>query len=205
MSAAMPEAAEEAHAQRADARRSIAAILDAAVSLLAERPDASMAEIAAAAGVARQTVYAHFDTRAELLSAVAERALARATEAIDSAAPAEGPPREALDRLVTAWWDTVTQHARVLEALASAYPDHRAIHELHGPILERLTRLVRRGQRSGDFDPGLPATWLASAFLGLVHVAADEVAAGRLGDAAAGRALGLSVSRVFGAAEARRA
>ena len=48
---------------RADAERSIAAILDAAVQVLADRPEAGMGEIAKAAGVARQTVYAHF-TRA---------------------------------------------------------------------------------------------------------------------------------------------
>jgi AcrR family transcriptional regulator len=67
---------EPAERRRADAERNIAAILDAAVELLGERPDSSMAEIAAAAGVARQTVYAHYDSREALLAAVAERAMA---------------------------------------------------------------------------------------------------------------------------------
>src|SRR5687767_8588611 len=90
--------------RRADAERSIAAIHDAAVGVLADRPEASMSEIAAAAGVARQTVYAHYASREALLVAVAERALAQTLAAIDGADVGSGPPAAALDRLVAAWW-----------------------------------------------------------------------------------------------------
>lgn len=69
------------------------------------------------------------------------------------------------------------------------------MHDLHAPILERL---IRRGQRARDFDHRLPADWLAVAFLGLMHVAADKVAAGRLDDVQAGEALRRTVPRVFG-------
>jgi AcrR family transcriptional regulator len=184
--------------RRADAERSIAAILDAAVEVLADRPDASMGEIAAAAGVARQTVYAHYRSREALLRAVTDRAMSEALAAIDEAEPERGSPLEALDRLIRSWWRTVERHARVLEALAAAYPTAEAIHELHAPILERLERLIRRGQRAGDFDRRLPVGWLATAFLALMHAAADEVAAGRIDAEEAGRALERAVLRVFG-------
>ena len=52
-----------ARPQRADARRNVAAILDAAVLCLTRNPDASIADIAEAAGVGRVTVYGHFKTR----------------------------------------------------------------------------------------------------------------------------------------------
>jgi AcrR family transcriptional regulator len=185
--------------RRADAEHNIAAILEAAVGVLGEHPDATMAEIAAAAGVARQTVYAHFASREALLDAVAERALADAVAAIDAAEPERGAPAEALARLVRAWWETVSRHARVLEALAAAFPGSEDVHAFHSPILERLERLVRRGQRAGEFDRRLPAGWMAVAFLGLMHTAADEVAAGRLDHEAALRALEHTVPRVFGA------
>jgi AcrR family transcriptional regulator len=186
--------------RRADARRSIAAILDAAVGLLAERPDASMADLAAAAGVTRQTVYAHFRSREALLEAVSARALEQTLTALDGAAPQDGPPAEALDRLVVAWWANVARHARVLETLASAHPTAEAVHALHLPVLDRLGRLIRRGQRSGAFDRRLPPAWLASAFLGLMHASADEVAAGRVTADEAGAALRRAVPRLFGAA-----
>jgi AcrR family transcriptional regulator len=186
--------------RRADAERSIAAILDGAAALLAERPEASMSEIAAAAGVSRQTVYAHYQSREALLGAVAERALSRTLAAIDAAEPRRGAPAEALDRLVVAWWESVGRYARVIEALAAGYPDARALHDFHAPILERLDELIRRGQKAGDFDAALPPEWLATAFLGLMHTSADDVAAGRIGAAAAGAALARSVPRVFGVA-----
>ncbi|HEY5985230.1 MAG TPA: helix-turn-helix domain-containing protein, partial [Streptosporangiaceae bacterium] len=58
--------------QRSDARQSVAAVLDAAIRTLGERPGASMDEIARAAGVSRQTVYAHFPSRDTLIDAVIE-------------------------------------------------------------------------------------------------------------------------------------
>ena len=200
----MSEVVSRRRRRRADAERSIATILDAAVGVLSERPDASMAEIAAAAGVARQTVYAHYQAREALLAAVAERALSQALEAIDAAEPERGPPIEALDRLVAAWWETVARHARVLEALAATYPSAEAVHDFHSPILERIEGLVRRGQRARDFDHRLPTNWLVVAFLGLMHTAAEEVAAGRIDATDAGRALQRSILRVFGVAGAGR-
>ncbi len=70
---------------------------------------------------------------------------------------------------------------------------------LHRPILERLERLITRGQSRGEFDRALPAPWLLTAFLALSHAAAEEVRAGRLTAKNALEALRASVLRMFGA------
>jgi AcrR family transcriptional regulator len=184
--------------RRADAERSIAAILDAAIEVLSERPAASMEEIATAAGLARQTVYAHFPSREVLLQAVGDRALEETVAAIDAAEPSKGPAVEALDRLVSASWQTLERYPLLMNLRAPLTPDQE--HALHGPILERLERLIERGQRAGDFDRRLSPAWLLAAFLGLAHAAAEEVAAGRLSAEEASGSLRRSVARVFGAA-----
>ena len=76
--------------RRADAERSIARILDAAVDALGEDQDASMSEIARRAGVVRATIYVHFPTREALLEAVTERALAEVAAVIAAAEPERG-------------------------------------------------------------------------------------------------------------------
>jgi AcrR family transcriptional regulator len=78
--------------QRSDARHSIVAILGAAAETLRATPDASVDDIARAAGVSRQTVYAHFPSREALLDAVVEQATAEVKAAFDRAGLDQGPP-----------------------------------------------------------------------------------------------------------------
>src|SRR4051794_17223520 len=87
--------------KRADARRNIAAILDAATDCLARDPDSSINDIAQAAGVGRVTLYGHFESRAALVSQVVQRAIAQSEESL-GAVDLTGDPREALGRLLEA-------------------------------------------------------------------------------------------------------
>jgi AcrR family transcriptional regulator len=73
---------------RADAARNLARVLDAAREVFAERgSDASMAEIAARAGVGTATIYRRFPTKEDLLAALFEQAVGRL--AADAAQAAE--------------------------------------------------------------------------------------------------------------------
>ena len=76
--------------RRADADRSVAAILDAGLEALASDPDSSMSEIARRAGVVRATIYVHFPTRETLLDAVIEYAVGQVVESMRSAEPQRG-------------------------------------------------------------------------------------------------------------------
>lgn len=172
-------------AQRADARRNVAAILDAATDCLARDPEVSIAGIATAAGVGRITLYGHFKTRAELVDAVLARTIEHA-DAILGATDTGGDPAGALARLVAASWRIVHPFRNILLAAHRELPAER-IRGVHDPILRRVQALIGRGQRAGTFRRDLPSRWLTTTVFSLMHAAAEDAAAGRINaDEAAG-------------------
>jgi AcrR family transcriptional regulator len=167
-----------ARRRRADAERSISAILDGAVDALASDPEASMAEIARRAGVVRATIYVHFPTREALLEAVTERSIAEAAEVIAAAEPERGDPAEALKRVLTAAWRYLERY-HALVAINTQLPQAE-LRRRHRPVLQLLQPLIERGQRGGTFRSDLPAQWHLSMLLALIHAASGELQAKRV-------------------------
>jgi TetR/AcrR family transcriptional regulator, mexCD-oprJ operon repressor len=164
--------------RRADAERSIARILDAAVDALSNDPEASMAEVARRAGVVRATIYVHFPTREALIEAVTHRAIAEATAILEAAEPDRGDAAGALRRVVESAWRSLGRyHALVAISTRLAPADLRRRHE---PVLAVLEPLIERGQRDGAFRADVPAAWHLSMILALIHAASGELSAGRL-------------------------
>ncbi len=169
--------------RRADAERNVEAILDAAVRCFGRRPDASMSDVAGAAGVGRVTLYAHFPSREALLGAAIDRAAADVMERIDAARIDEGPAREALGRMIRAGWSTLDWFWGLHVAAHGQSPTF--IREHSASFLVRVDDLIARGQAEASFRTDLPRKWLVAAFYALIHAAGQEVSDGRLDPARA--------------------
>ncbi|MGI5419506.1 TetR/AcrR family transcriptional regulator [Actinomadura luteofluorescens] len=185
--------------RRADARRSRDAILDAATRVLDADPDAGLAAVADAAGVTRQTVYAHFPSREKLLLALAERLTGETVAAMDAADPDAGPAADALVRLLDAAARTAGRHPALTRRISAVPVSPRADHERHEPVADRIGRVIERGRRGGEFDDRLPVGWLVAAAIALAHAASEERQAGRMPGAVADDALRASLLRLLGA------
>ena len=168
--------------RRADADRSVAAILAAALDALAADPDASMAEIARRAGVVRATIYVHFPTRELLLDAVMERAVADVAEATSAAEPERGDPDEALERVLLATWRELDRFHALL-AINTSRLSVEELHRRHLPVTSQLAPLIERGQKEGVFRSDLPVSWHLAVIRAIVHAASAELQSGRIPEA----------------------
>lgn len=168
--------------RRADAERNIAAILDAALRCFGEDPQATMADIARAAGVGRVTLYAHFSSREDLLEAALDRALAEvaaASATVDADASAELAADAVLRRYIRSSWWVLDRHRQLFAVAERSLPPQR-LRERHAPALGDFDGLIARGQAEGVFRTDLPAGWLVTVIYSLFHAAAEDVNVGRL-------------------------
>jgi AcrR family transcriptional regulator len=180
--------------KRADARKNIAAILDAAIQCLAHDPDASVSDIATAAGVGRVTLYGHFESRGALVAQVVERAIREGDAALE-AVDLTGDPRAALGRLLEASWHVTHRYGGLVMAAQAALPESD-FREAHDKPVQRVQRLLRRGRREGSFRTDMPIDWQVMTIQGVIHAASGAV---HRGEVAAERAPALIRATVLAA------
>jgi TetR/AcrR family transcriptional repressor of mexCD-oprJ operon len=179
---------------RADARRNIAAILEAATTCLARDPDASINDIAMAAGVGRMTLYGHFESRAALVARVAERAIA-SSEAELGSVDLTGDPAAVLTRLLTASWRLTHRFGALVVAAEKSLPPD-TLRDAHQAPIERVRTILRRGRREGCFRTDVPLDWQVTTIQSILHGASSAV---HRGEIPATRAPTLVVKTVLGA------
>jgi AcrR family transcriptional regulator len=168
-----------ADTRRAVAERNVEAILNGAERLLLSGKVLNFSAIAAEAAVSRPTVYAHFADRLQLIGALVERSVLKATEAMRSAEPDRGPADDALRRVIAIGWEHVARHQAIARA-ANSELSMDALHGHHRRAEALLEGLIERGQGEGDFRDDLPASWLAATCLAVIHAAAASVGSGQM-------------------------
>jgi len=159
--------------KRADARRNIEAIVEAATRLLAVDPEASVSEIAKAAGVGRVTLYGHFATRTTLLREVVDRAIDQTDKTL-AGADFDGDPREALGRLLDMSWQLTHRFGALVVAASGTLPPEE-IRRAHDHPAERVRLLLERGRTEGTFRADMPIEWQISVIQAVLHGASAAV------------------------------
>jgi TetR/AcrR family transcriptional regulator, mexCD-oprJ operon repressor len=146
--------------------------------------------------VSRVTVYAHFPTWEALLEAAVEHAVRRTMTALEATHPDDGPPVQALERMLTAAWQHLARYGSMAQAVAEQLSS-QAVTRTHQAAHRTVGALLERGQADGSFRTDLPAAWLVTACIALIHTCAQEVRAGRIGERDAARILTATVRDLF--------
>jgi AcrR family transcriptional regulator len=159
------------------------ALLTAATQVLLRQPTASLAEVAAATGVSRTTLYSRFPTRQALLVGLAQAALDLVEKAYVDARLDDGPFDE----------DGVTASLmRVVELLVPlgervefllrerSLDDEPELVARYAELDRPLIEFVARAQQAGELRSDLPAWWIVASLAGSVYAAWEAIADGRL-------------------------
>jgi len=129
-----------------------AAILDQAAKVFADHQEnASLADIALVAGVARSTLYRYFPNRDALVQALAERALRELQVRIQEAELDTLPVPEAIARITRGFIATGSKYVALVYLWAK--PTESAEPEINEPLL----RLFDRGIKDGSIRKDLQA------------------------------------------------
>ncbi len=180
---------------RADARRNRDVVVDAAMLLLAHKPDASMREVADASGLGRTTVYRNFPTRDDLIRAIFERIVAEGRAVVIAAVAAGGSTEDVLRRLGV---EIVSLGARYrfLEAHAGLGQETWRRQPLED---DPLLAWIRETQARGELTATLSPEWIHGMVSPLAVGASEQLLAGRVDEARAGWLLGETFVRAFAA------
>ncbi|MBU4213149.1 MAG: TetR/AcrR family transcriptional regulator [Actinobacteria bacterium] len=173
-------------------------ILDVALDVLGQHPDAGMGEIASAAGVVRRTVYGHFPSRTELVRTLAQRAVSEVAAVLTEANASDEGADAVWADFIARLWPLVHRHRVLVVLRRGEYGEE--IHALLAPVDRTLASIVERGQGDGVFGRHLPADILSQVAWAAVFTIADtDLAAGTAG----ARAATITSLLILGVPEAR--
>ncbi|MCX3064238.1 TetR/AcrR family transcriptional regulator [Streptomyces beihaiensis] len=175
---------------RADANRR--RILDVAFAELLRDPDASMDQIARAAGVVRRTVYGHFPNREALVGALVDDAAHAVAEAHRAGREGIEDPAEAVASSILAIWPIADRY-RLLVHLAQRSVTMGGIRARLAPVREECVHLIQQGMDRGEFVSPLPAEALAYVHEQVLFGLMEAVNDGAISAEAAGRAAVVAV------------
>ena len=144
------------------------AIIEAGFETFSRKPGASLADVAACAGVGRATLHRHFRSRDDLMVALAHAAMAELNAAVE-AATADVPTHAdglkqalvAIIPLADRQWFLAHEPVEQDPEIAAAYARDRT----------ELAREIDAAKTEGAFARDVPTQWIAESYENLIYVA----------------------------------
>jgi AcrR family transcriptional regulator len=177
-------------------------ILDVALAELLRDPDASMDQIARAAGVVRRTVYGHFPSREALISTLLDGAVEMVAAANMTGLEGVADPAESLVRSTLAVWEVADRY-RILVALAQRSVTVQGIRDRLAPVREASVEMMQHGLDQGLFTSPLSARALTFLHEQMLIALMEAVNDGLLEPGAAGPAAAVTMLTVSGVPASR--
>jgi len=149
--------------------------------MLAEDPGASMASIAAEAGVDRRTLYRRFASREELLEAVYEARLEAIGQAIEDARLREAPVAVALHRYV----ENIIEVNRIWPVDLALMLGTEDVRRRRDAYVAEVDTFLQRATDEGLLRAGFPDSWISDllpALMKLVVQRLPELSRGQAAD-----------------------
>jgi TetR/AcrR family transcriptional repressor of lfrA len=156
--------------------RTRAAILEAAVAVLSAEAQASLADVAAAAGVGRTTLHRYFPERADLIHALCHHVVYQSQQAIDRAEPHTGPVEAALRRIVE-------EHFDLGPILMYIYDE--PLLRTDPVIVAEMTTMEESidevlARPDANLNPQLSRAWVRRTFWGLLYAGWETAKSGEM-------------------------
>jgi AcrR family transcriptional regulator len=151
-------------------------LLDVAAEVLVADPAASLAEVAAAAGIGRTTLHKHYATRNDLLCAVGHRAIDLWEQAVSEVTNTD--PDGGLRALTAAMIPIGPQLAFLWRT--PVFDHIQELNERWKAVEARGLTVLKRAQDRGIVAATVPDWWLLQTLYTIIYVAAESVGAGKL-------------------------
>lgn len=151
-------------ARQALQQRVATAILDGAARMFAVQGEqASMNDVAAAAGVARATVYRYFPNRQALVDELARAAVSDADTRLTAARIDEVPPEEGIARAVRALVEVGDFFVLLTRERARSDPER-----FERRVTQPVRHLFERGQAAGEIRGDISSARLTESLMGMI-------------------------------------
>ncbi|AEF05738.1 TetR/AcrR family transcriptional regulator [Alteromonas naphthalenivorans] len=151
-----------------DARseRSRIALIQAGMVLLAENKNTSLSDVAQAAGVGRATLYRHFDTREQLIEAVARQCIGAFNSVTASIEKTASSYLDAI-RLMFEKVMPMHQELTFIMKLDALVEDNFSLEDLYRQQDEELREMLKQCQKENSIRKDFSIDWLMALLDGL--------------------------------------